>query len=174
MKDSLTKEILNSSEFQRIFFFFTIYTPCTDLSYRGKSLESYGWNNQSELKKILLKDKTIELYSARNYKSMKEELQKADLQDFPPKSISAEKICIYINRSNQLMSIFSHIRNSFAHGRFNITDFNGEQFYIFEDVAEQKNPHITKISARLILRTSTLLKWIQIIEGGRKSYKKEV
>ncbi len=110
----------------------------------------------------------------KKYESIKEELQKADLQFFPPKSISADKICIYINRSNQLMSIFSHIRNSFAHGRFNIVDFNGEQFYIFEDVAEQKNPHITKISARMILRTSTLLKWIQIIEGGRKSYKKEV
>ena len=174
MKDSLTKEILNSSEFQRIFFFFTIYTPCTDLSYRGKSLESYGWNNQSELKKILLKDKNIELYSARNYKSMKEELQKADLDLDPPKSISAEKICVYINRSNQLLSIFSHIRNSFAHGRFYIDDFNGEQFYIFEDVVEQTKPQVTKISARMIIKKSTLLKWIQIIEGGRKSYKKEV
>ena len=98
-------------------------------------------------------------------------MQESDLKNgFPEDSIS-EKIYIRVD-DNELMSIFRHLRNSFAHGRFNVIDSNGEQYFLFEDrstrIDKKKNTY--PISARMILRESTLLKWIEIIEGGKKDF----
>ena len=165
---------INSPDFQRIFFFFTIFTPCTDLSYRGKSLETYGWKDKKVLKDFLIKQKSIEIQSSNTYEELEAKLQESDLKNgFPEDSIS-EKIYIRVD-DNELMSIFRHLRNSFAHGRFNVIDSNGEQYFLFEDrsTRNDKKKNTYPISARMILRESTLLKWIEIIEGGKKDFQNE-
>jgi hypothetical protein len=60
------------------------------------------------------------------------------------------------------MSVFAHIRNSFSHGRLNMIDNVIENDYVFvmEDV------HRGNVTARIILRKSTLLRWINTIEQG--------
>ena len=49
-----------------------------------------------------------------------------------------------------------------------MVDVNGESVFIFEDVAKESDK--LKVSARMILRKSTLLKWIDIIEQGERQY----
>lgn len=174
-EDTFTEAILHTSDFQKIFFFFTIFTPCTDLSCRGKSLKSYRWDDKKVLKDFLIKQKSIEIQSGNTYEELEAKLQESDLKNGFPEDTISEKIYIRVD-DNELMSIFRHLRNSFAHGRFNVIDSNGEQYFLFEDrstrIDKKKNTY--PVSARMILRKSTLLKWITIIEGGEKPYKKEV
>ena len=64
--------------------------------------------------------------------------------------------------------MFYHLRNAFAHCRLNMVDVDGECVFILEDVVTSKGKN--KLSARMILRKSTLLKWIDIIESGEIKY----
>ena len=70
------------------------------------------------------------------------------------------------------MSVFYHLRNAFAHCRLNMIDVNGESVFIIEDVQSSKKRDKLKVSARMILRKSTLLKWIDLIENGEQEYKR--
>lgn len=111
------------------------------------------------------------LFSAATYDKISEALEKADLKDNFPSDLSKERICIYNNEKNQFMSVFYHIRNAFAHGRLNIVDVNGECTFILEDIVpNHSNPQRQKVSARMILKRSTLLRWIEIIEDGECEY----
>lgn len=72
---------------------------------------------------------------------------------------------------NQFLSVFYHLRNAFAHCRINMIDYEDECIFILEDIVpNQKNEHKQKLSARMIIRKSTLLKWIDIIEEGEKIF----
>ena len=71
------------------------------------------------------------------------------------------------------MSVFYHLRNAFAHGRLNMVDVDGECVFLFEDIQENKKKGEIKVTARMILRKSTLLKWIEIIENGEKEYQRD-
>lgn len=99
-------------------------------------------------------------------------LEKADLKENFPCNFSHERICIYDNQGNQFLSVFYHLRNAFAHCRLNMVDVAGECVFILEDVQPNKNSDQLKVSARMILRKSTLLKWIDLIENGESEYKK--
>lgn len=57
--------------------------------------------------------------------------------------------------------LFFHLRNSFAHGCFSIADRGGEVYYIIQD---EKNG---VISARMVLKQSTLQAWIEYFHKRR-------
>jgi hypothetical protein len=97
-------------------------------------------------------------------------LHKSDLNDNFPSDLSRERICIYDNQKNQFMSVFYHLRNSFAHCRLNMVDVDGECVFILEDVQPNQKSDQLKVSARMVIKKSTLLKWIDIIEGGEKEF----
>lgn len=160
--DKETDNKLMSAEIQKIINFYVLHVPCEDLSARATVLK-----NTYKLKKEMhLMDSNF-FFMAEVWNEMKPVLEDAGLsKNFPPKKYE-EKICVY-KKDNQLVSVFSHIRNSLAHGRFNIIDFNSETFFILED-SGTKN----RVSARMILKKSTLLKWIEAIEGGEKAYVEE-
>lgn len=153
------------------------HSPCTKLSAMGKSLADYNWNapwNKPYYLNKQMKQAATNfdlLFSAATYGKISEALEKADLKDNFPSDLSRERICIYNNEKNQFMSVFYHIRNAFAHGRLNIVDENGECTFILEDIVPNHNdPQRQKVSARMILKRSTLLKWIEIIEAGESEY----
>lgn len=54
--------------------------------------------------------------------------------------------------------MFAHLRNSMAHGRFNILDAEEDRYYIFQD------EYHGLVSARMILRQRTLDQWIQVLK----------
>lgn len=170
----ITSEEFNDADLSRIVTFFLFHSPCSDLSAMSKKLEDYGWENPWKkpywLNKQLRKAaSTYELlYSSDKYERMHAALEKADLKDSFPNDFSRERICIYDNENNQFMSVFYHIRNALAHCRLNMVDVEGECVFILEDVQPKRNADRLKVSARMILRKSTLIKWIDLIEGGEK------
>jgi hypothetical protein len=142
----------------------------------GKSLVEYGWNTpwskpfylNKQLRQAASNYNLI--YSAKSYDAMDIALEKADLKDNFPLDFSKERVCIYDNQGNQFQSVFYHLRNALSHGRINMVDVNGECIFILEDVQSKQNEEKLKVSARMILRKSTILKWIEIIESGECKY----
>ena len=53
-----------------------------------------------------------------------------------------------------------------------MVDVDGECVFILEDMVHEKKQKRYKLSARMILRKNTLLKWIDLIEGGERNYEK--
>ena len=174
----IAPERFNDKDLFRIVTFFVFHSPCANLSSMGKPLIEYGWCDPWKSPYYLNKQlrqaaSTYELiYSAKDYDEMDSELEKADLKNSFPSDFSRERICIYDNQNNQFLSIFYHIRNVFAHCRLNMVDIGEDCVFLLEDIKPNKNRDQLKVSARMILRKSTLLKWIEIIENGECEYKK--
>lgn len=162
---------LNKAELNRIFTFFVFYSPCMELSAMSKSLEGYGWGDtpwkkpqslQHKLKKLSNNPKLI--FSAQTIDDMNQAIMQAELQDVLAK-LDSERVAIFNNKRNQFMSVFYHLRNAFAHGRFKIIGIeNDDYIFIFEDVKKSKTTY--EVTARMVLRKSTLIKWIDLIEAG--------
>lgn len=166
--DEESEKIIKEDGFAEIRTFFHDHCPVPGSSARGKDLGEYGWTNIKKLTKITIgtiKEKSF----AYNLNEMSEKLAAISLGDNSWFNTNTEKLCICDSKQTQLFQFFSHVRNCFAHNRFAIRDSNGSQIFIFEDVAGKTK---TKVSARMILKKSTLLKWIEIIEGGEKSLSK--
>ena len=169
----------NDADLFRIVIFFVFHSPCPQLSSMQKTLQEYNWNTpwrkpfylNKQLKQASSNQSLI--FSASNYSAMSDALDKANLNNSFPCELERERICIYDNQKNQFMSVFYHIRNAFAHCRLNMVDVNGECVFILEDILPNKKTDTLKVSARMVLKKSTLLKWIDIIEGGEKEFKEE-
>lgn len=174
--EKLNIEAFEDKQFLRIITFFVFHSPVDNLSARQISLSEYGWNTpwrkpyylNKQLKQATNNYKL--LFSSAIYNKIDNTLNEANLLETFPSNIEKERICIYDCKKNQFMSVFYHIRNAFAHGRFDFRTLNDEEYYILEDV--QKDKGGLKVSARIILKKRTLLNWIDIIEGGEKEYKK--
>ncbi len=162
----------------RIVVFFVFHSPCENLSSMRRTLAEYGWTApwkkpyylNKQLRQVASNYKL--LFSAKGYNEMDVALEKADLRENFPCNFSYERICIYDNQRNQFLSVFYHLRNAFAHCRLNMVDVGGECVFILEDVQPNKNSDQLKVSARMILRKNTLLRWIDLIENGEREYKK--
>ena len=77
-----------------------------------------------------------------------------------------ERIVIYKGNYNRFLSICYHIRNALAHGRLAMYERNNEIIFALEDGIKKQNKF--HVRSRMILKKSTLLKWIDIVEGGGK------
>lgn len=175
----IAPERFADNELFRIVTFFVFHSPCAELSSMCRSLEEYGWatpwKKPFHLNKQLKQAATNQqlLFSAQNYDALETALDKANLKDNFPSDFLTERICIYNNMNNQFLSVFFHLRNAFAHCRLNMVDVDGECVFILEDMIHEKKHNRCKLSARMILRKSTLLRWIDLIEGGGKIYEKK-
>jgi len=166
IKDTIDEKLKNK-DFGKILDFFVIHTPCEELSARAKTLDSYQWKNTYSLKKemhiVPAKDSIFSF--GEKWEEMKDSLNEVSLQKNFPSDLETERGCFYKkSKQNQLECIFYHIRNCFAHGRFNISVNNEDWTFVMEDWGRNN-----RVSARMILKQSTLLKWIKIIEGGEKA-----
>lgn len=176
----------SSENYIRIYNFFVVKSPVHGTSARSTDLTvDYGWSKPWRKPYYLnkqLKELTTDselLYSASAYTNtatntkkvelMDEALRKANLIVFPETDF--ERICVYNSKKNQILSIFAHIRNSIAHCRYNVVDVDSERVYCFEDVEPKMDSSgNVKVSARIVLYESTLIKWIELIEGGEIVY----
>lgn len=175
----ITPDRFNDAELFRIVTFFVFHSPCVRQTSMGKTLKEYGWvtpwRSPYYLNRQLRQAATNYelLFSAQGYDEMEIALKKADLMDNFPRNLERERICIYDNEKNQFMSVFNHLRNALAHCRLNMVDVAGECVFIFEDVQPRTTTENLKVSARMILRKSTLIKWIELIEGGEQAYQQK-
>lgn len=162
--------------------FFVIHSPCVELTARGIYLAEYGWHNpwakpyclNKQLKSVM--DGCGTICSANTLTKMEGEINNANLPELVvdgngnPTNYSDKKeaICIYNSKNNQFMSIWAHLRNALAHGRFTLIIIKRGKYIYAEDVIQWK--YKTVLTARLCLRMTTLEKWISLISSGEQIY----
>jgi hypothetical protein len=64
------------------------------------------------------------------------------------------------------MAVFYHIRNALAHGRLAMYKYGKDIIFVLEDGI--KSGDRFQVRSRMVLKKSTLLKWIDILESGPK------
>lgn len=106
--------------------------------------------------------KKISNISKNNWKVVK---NNDDFDNYKDLLASENKCCLFINNKNRnVLSILYSIRNSFAHGSFNIKTINNRKVY-FLDACKEKKAKIDR-KARIVLYEKTLLDWIKLIKDG--------
>lgn len=188
----IDSEIELDDDLKCIFENFVIGTPACGLSKKARTLFDYyeyrSLSEYSELKNKFLHD-IEDLCFSDTFEKLKDAMLCHDFIGFKTiPSDFAEVVFIYIgdfhNNSNKLKSkfsaeeyeglnrfeiaqikrdalsvdkLFAHIRNSLAHGSFAVID-KKERYIFFQD--ESPNG----ISARMVLKVSTLKQWIKILD----------
>lgn len=160
---------------KKIILFYVINTPCVKESSSGIPMSDYGWNKNvwqdGKLRNKLLsvanlaKDKT--LFAGEKISDMKSVFENASMKKGFHKQRETEKIAFYKTSKyrNEMMSIFQHIRNSLAHGRLAMYDCdNDDVMFVLEDGVPKST--YFQVRSRMIIKKSTLLKWIDIITAG--------
>jgi len=147
-------DYLKKPDFQMIVRFFVISTPDKETCARGKEISEYGYEEDK-----LFDDLIGEIPYLKKGNLEISDLKSIELFDFPP-SVPEEKICFTTNTDKPVTSLFIHIRNSLAHGRFNFGGSKKMPYLIMEDMNKPGN-----CNARMILKFATLKSWIKKMEG---------
>ena len=160
---------------QRIILFFVINTPCVKESSSSISMSEYGWNSDvwknETLRKELLsvadleRDKT--LFVGEKLSDMKSVFENAEMKKGFQTNRKVEKVAFYKTGkyASTIMNIFLHIRNSLAHGRLAMYKCGKDDVMLVLEDGVPKNKYF-EVRSRMILKKSTLLKWIDIITAG--------
>lgn len=156
------KIVLDNKNFQKILNFYLFECPVDNSSYRGLKFRDYGWRKSPAFSK--LKNKMLKAWVAGNlkknyYPCKKDELKKKFelVNDILP----CEEYCVFLkyDESTVMQSLYSAIRNAFAHGSFRVSKYNKKRMYYFQNYKGYKK-------AEIILSEETLVAWIKIIKEG--------
>lgn len=89
----------------------------------------------------------------------KDELEKwfKSIEDVSP----PDEYCVFFawDQDTRMQSLFSAIRNSLAHGSFNVKSYKGIRIYFFANYKDY-------LKAQIVLQEKTLLAWIDLLRSG--------
>lgn len=162
---------LSNRRLLELYKFYVLETPFESISNMAISLNKRGWkknvwtDKQTDLRKKLLDDlgflTNASLFICTAVDETKELFKAAKMSKDFKRDCKEERIAIYHSESAQFMSILRHVRNSLAHGRFAAKKRDGEVWLFFED--GKKDKFHFAVRSRMVLKYSTLEKWMQII-----------
>ena len=153
--------------------FYVVNTLHESYSYRSIPVTNYGWPdniwNTGALKEQLFHVANLSndynLFIAERLEDMSDACNHAHMGDDFYLYRDQERIAIYVNSStNIVLSIFKHIRNALAHGRFIMVPMGDDIMFVLESVDNNRQSLVVK--ARMVLRYSTLIRWMEIIKMG--------
>lgn len=162
-------------KFKQLIVFYVVNTPGIDLSSRGIDLRTYNWSenvySEDKLIDYLLRVVNINQSSfavAKGLNEMESACEEILITDDFYNNRDSEKMVIFQSKpkdncknDTRVKSFFYHLRNSFAHGRFEIYNDEEGTTFVMEDVYQGN------VSARMILKQSTLIKWMEILQSGK-------
>ena len=134
---------LTGDKFRKLFIFSVILCPVPAKSARAVSLPE----------SIEIPIENCKVVSAAS--DMEEFLNMYNLLTFPPTGDFEERAVFTRSQDNYVLSFIDHIRNSIAHGRFNIIKTGKNEILIMEDRNRNK-----ECSARIVVSLNTLSNWI--------------
>lgn len=160
------------SEISSIYLFFVLFSPTPQYCTQKRDLQYYGWSKRPWYSRRYLKKKLDDSFFQNKYlfkvaKEMEElpaALRKAHLDGDFYKDTITERVAFFLSDSSEYMSLFYHIRCALAHGRVAIQKVDNDFVFIMENGVNSGNRFLVK--ARMIIRRSTLEKWISIILSG--------
>ena len=173
IEDWLQSPIANAfadNGFMKIILFYVLHSPCKKGSYSRIDLEKYNWKNpwhyddfKSHLKQIAgFNDQNWHYKEAQ--KDFKEFWESLNYQDDFYNLNTEFVVFSNVGESNPFLDLLHHIRNSIAHGRFTAKKVpRKEDYYIFMEDVHPENGFY-RVNARMIIKKSTLLKWIAFFQ----------
>lgn len=153
---------LNNKNFQEIIRFYLFECPVDKISHRGLKFSQYGWKGSPAFGK--LKKEMLSVASSGNLKNNYHPCKKDELA-FKFQEINnvfpCDEYCVFLKQSEKtvMQSLYSAIRNAFAHGSFRVNTYENTRMYYLQNYKRYKK-------AEIVLRESTLLNWIKIIKNG--------
>lgn len=160
-------------DLKRIILFYVFNTPCEQLSSSSIPLTNYGWP-KTVWQNNILKDQLFSVAKlkrnetfavAKNVYDIKDVCQATNLARKFQDQRDIERIAIYKPASYpEFMAVFYHIRNALAHGRLAMYKYGEDIVFVLEDGVKKGDKF--QVRSRMVLKKSTLLKWIEIIEKG--------
>lgn len=154
--------------FAKIYRFYVIETPVCDVSARGKTFKERQVNMVSLC--AALKRETPFLKEKWLSKSKKEVEGVCKDNNIYRNFKLPNEIVIHtengIHCGGKTDSLFYAIRCSLAHGSFAIHVCDGEKYYVLENMDKDI------LKARMIVKETSLLKWIEVIESQPRPSKK--
>lgn len=148
--------IIKKQSFQKMLSFYILNAPDKKRNARAKDICKYGIEDEADFfNELKISNRMI-------YKNHigEEELMASGLLQFPPSDASLiESGCFASPKEKPVTNLLMHIRNSLAHGRFNIAGSEKDPFIIMEDINSNNN-----CSARLVIKLKTLIKWTNMFE----------
>lgn len=189
---NLPADFYSDTDYLKIYGFFVIHAMRPNRSSKGKEITKYGWpkdvwKNTSGvgLKDVLLYSADLHLrsqfydfvtrepittesfVSCQKLEDMSDTCHRAGVQKDFTRTRSVNRVAVYNSEGNIILSVFDHIRNALAHGRFTIYEDgfialeSGKSVYV-----KAKRKNMLDVRARMLLKKETLMKWIEIIESG--------
>lgn len=170
LKTKIGKDFYDD-DYHRIIEFYVLHSPCRDSSYTPCTFESLGWKTTWKSRRFrkafddvpnFVENDTFRFHDSKNH--FEEMWEAAGWGEFF--SINGKEFAILVKagESNRRMDILHHIRNSFAHGRFSVKKKNGEYYIYFEDVTRIHGIRGLVVNARICLKKSTLVTWLDTFE----------
>ena len=135
---------LTGENFKKIFIFSVINFPVPKKSARAITLP--------EDVEIPITYKAVD-----NAAKMESALTEQNLMKFPPTGDFEERAVFVTSQNTVVLSFIDHIRNSIAHGRFNLVRNGKEDVLLMEDMNKNK-----ECSARIVAKAGALVKWINV------------
>lgn len=166
---------LTEKEYYLLYSFYVTYSMCGNQSQKKKNFETYGWscnniqynNKQSTPLGNALKS-VIDFSISKDFifteqDNLEESFIQNRLTDGVLNDFDTERAVIAItNEQNKYLKLFYRIRNGFAHGNF-LLKFSSinEKMVIIQDHGRGN------VTARIVIKLSTLLKFISIIDCNK-------
>ena len=158
---------LSTEEYCLIYSFYVTY-PLINSSNKKREISFYGWNGSFSNSGLKFKlDNFFNLDRNSSVKFVKKEDRDKYFQQFNligKHNFSIEEEYGVIINEKKVVKFFcllTHIRNCLSHGNFALLYNSANiKMVVFEDKIPQNN----YITARFILKLSTLFEWIKIID----------
>ena len=170
LKTKIGKDFYDD-DYHRIIEFYVLHSPCKVSSYTPCTLESLGWKNPWKSSRFrnafdvvpgFIEADTFRHHESKNhFKEMWEDAGWGEFFSIEEKEFA---IFVYAGESNPRMDLLHHIRNSFAHGRFSVIKKNREYYIYFEDLGQISGVGSMVVNARICLKKSTLVTWLNTFE----------
>lgn len=180
LNEPLPPQILEDSSWMRIVHFFLIESPCPGQSNRkNNDIDKWApapWVGTRSLKTSLnqaifsRRDVDVML-SVGSKKELEGACKKLNLDELFYENVDDQRmVFVKVNskgNTSKNMSLFYHIRNALAHGRFAFKTDSLERFvFIFEDGTVASDCKKFNLTARGVIRLNSLILAIDTIQKG--------
>lgn len=158
------RNLVKSKNFSEIIHFYLFNSPVKGINHHSaKTLQEYGWfkGKISTLKSKMLYD--IKLKSRFHICSNINDVEMVLVNNnyYGSDLVFEEFVVCWKSEKNIVDAVLYLIRCAFAHRSFRIESFGNEKYYFLENIDKGK------VKGRVIIKESTLLKWIKIIKADK-------
>ena len=176
----LDNQIPADNDFRDIIEFYVLQSMCDGQSFKGNSLQDTfhwkknPWNPDSYLKNKIIKtiwgESIPQIYMAEKRSDFQSKIFGKQLdEDFYKNFMDQRAGFVKCNKGkgneNLIMSLFYHLRNGFAHGRFVTIPCAEDDYAIVLEDGNCKDP-LFEVTARIVIRKTSLIMVKRLICGG--------